>query len=898
MARLQRQSIDRAMLSIAGVTKNCIAPQSDASKVTNLVHNRHHSDIKKRPHRRSRIRENEMSKACLYAMTALSTAVALSVSAPALAQDKPEAGSDAAAGGDIIVTARRSEERLQDVPISITVLNQQQLDQRNIVSTADLGNFVPSLSVNQQFGPEKASFVIRGFQQAYHTAPTVGVYFADVIAPRALGPTTSGNGAGIGSMFDLENIQVLKGPQGTLFGRNTTGGAILLVPTKPKDTFGGWVEGSLGDYNMHRIQAVVNVPLSDTFRIRAGVDWNQRDGYLKNVTDIGPKAFDNTNYVAARLSMVADLTPDLENYTIFSWSRSDTNGDDAKLSVCNRAEADPSSPATFNPLAYLGCAQIDRAAARADDFWTVESNNPHPRELIEQWQMINTTTWKASDSLTIKNIASYSEYRESADFDLWGDNFVLPGSSINSQAATNTIRLEPGFYPWTTAQSTFTEELQFQGQSGDGRLKWQAGGYMALSDPLGWNSQLVDTFIQCSNVQALQCTPTQSGYISDANTKDYFRNYGLYAQGTYKITSKLSVTGGFRYSWDRQRDLAQAVNILIPNAAAVGVGVFQCQNIVQIHQPGTGLDGNRTFLPVTVTDPAQCNITTPLNSQRPTWLIDLEYKPIEDMMLYAKYARGYREGSITSNSIGFETVGPEKVDAYEIGAKTSFHGAVPGYLNLAGFYNDFHDQQLPVNTVPAPGFNVPSAAPNVNAGHSRMWGVEVEGSISPVHGLKLDVAYTYLNTKLLQFTPPPVPIYYARVDPTSIVGGPLPLSPKNRVSLSADYTLPLSDSIGQISFGGTFVHTDANQAESPIFINGVNFQPLYLIPATNILNLNAEWRNIMGHPVDLSFFMTNVTNVGYITFPSSSYSTIGSDSGHLNQPRMFGFSLKYRFGQN
>ncbi|MCB2072345.1 MAG: Plug domain-containing protein, partial [Novosphingobium sp.] len=161
-----------------------------------------------------------MGKSVFYLATALSTVALPGLAAPALAQDSAEIVNE----NDIIVTARRSEERLQDVPISITVLDQDALAKRNIVSTADLGTYVPSLSVNNQFGPEKSSFVIRGFAQEYHTAPTVGVYFADVIAPRALGPTTSGNGAGVGSLFDLENLQVLKGPQGTLFGRNTTGG--------------------------------------------------------------------------------------------------------------------------------------------------------------------------------------------------------------------------------------------------------------------------------------------------------------------------------------------------------------------------------------------------------------------------------------------------------------------------------------------------------------------------------------------------------------------------------------------------------------------------------------------------------------------------------------------------
>jgi len=368
------------------------------------------------------------------AKISLASTLAVVLATPAWAQDS---GSDTS--GDIIVTARRTEEKLQDVPISITVLNKEEISKRNLVSTADLGTYVPSLSVNQQFGPEKASFVIRGFTQEYHTAPTVGVYFADVIAPRALGPTTSGNGAGVGSMFDLENIQVLKGPQGTLFGRNTTGGAILLVPAKPKDKLEGFVEASAGGYNMTRVQAVLNVPLSDAIRVRGGLDWNKRDGYIRNHSGIGPERYRDTNYIAARLSMVAEITPDIENYTIGSYSHSNTKGDVPKMAYCNRqgANAFPSQVLTVlqgNPsayanfLPYVSCAQVDRQAARGDGFFDVETNNPNPREEIKQWSVINTTTWKASDNLTIKNTISYAEYREWANFSLWGDNLTVPAN--------------------------------------------------------------------------------------------------------------------------------------------------------------------------------------------------------------------------------------------------------------------------------------------------------------------------------------------------------------------------------------------------------------------------------------------------------------------------------------
>jgi iron complex outermembrane receptor protein len=242
------------------------------------------------------------------------TAMGVVMTSPAFAQSASEG-----TAGDIVVTARRIEERLQDVPISITVYNPEQLANRNIVNSADLATYTPSLTINSRFGPEKASFAIRGFSQDLNTLPTVGVYFADVVAPRLTSNITSGNGAGVGDMFDLQNVQVLKGPQGTLFGRNTTGGAILLVPQKPTDRLEGYVEGSLGTHNLWRGQAVINVPLTDSIRVRAGVDRYSREGWLNNRSGIGPRHLNDSNFVAARLSVDIDLTPDLENYTIFKY---------------------------------------------------------------------------------------------------------------------------------------------------------------------------------------------------------------------------------------------------------------------------------------------------------------------------------------------------------------------------------------------------------------------------------------------------------------------------------------------------------------------------------------------------------------------------------------------------
>ena len=773
---------------------------------------------------------------------------------------------------DIIVTARRTEERLQDVPISITVVSKDAIEKANITNATDLAISVPSLSSNANFGPEKASFAIRGFTQEGKTSPSVGAYFADVVAPRSNGGTTSGNGAGPGSMFDLENIQVLKGPQGTLFGRNTTGGAILLVPTKPKSTLEGYVEGSIGDFNMRRIQAVVNVPLSDTFRIRAAIDENKRDGYLNNVSGIGPSKFGNTDYFAGRLSIVGELTPDLENYTIFSFSNSHNNGVVPNLLECNPgATAQPA--ATFGPLA---CAQIAQQKANGANAWTVNSTDPHPYQRTKQWQVINTTTWTASDSLTVKNIISYAEYRESSSFSLWGTNLQIPAGAFGPGSPAiplPTIQLDPGPSGYNAAQSTFTEEFQLHGRALDGRLDWQAGAYLELSNPLGYSSGSANIFGSSLSVYSI---------------KDYFNNKGLYAQGDYKITDKLTFTGGIRYTNDKMKDDDINTSVILgPTGQPTSI---VCQNILAF--PNTV---------VTSSNSPTCDLVTHQNSSKPTWLLNLDYKLTPDAMVYAKWARGYRQGAINPNNLGFPSWGPEKVDTYEIGAKTSWQGSIPGYFNIAGFYNDFRNQQLSVNPTINPGAAnggvgpidytriVPPQQLILNAGKSRIWGVEIDASVRPTPAWKLDVSYAYLNTKLLSFTTPALPPYYLTLATAAQLGGPLELSPKNKITVTSNYILPLDASIGSVSLGATFTHSDSQRALAP------GLSPMYQILPSNLLNLNVDWKGVMGKPVDLAFFMTNVTNEDHILFNDGAYQTIGADGGHPELPRMFGFRMKVHY---
>jgi iron complex outermembrane receptor protein len=843
------------------------------------------------------------------AFLAVGTAMVLSHPALAIAQDAAPQASEAEASNpaDIVVTARRTEERLQDVPISITVFNQQQLADRNITKAEDLAIYTPSLSQNNTLGSTQSSFAIRGFVQDIGTAPSVGVYFADVVAP--LGASNNqpvGNGAGPGAFFDLQNVQVLKGPQGTLFGRNTTGGAILLVPQKPTYNLEGYVEGSLGNYDMRRIQAVLNIPIVDTMRFRIGVDKQKRDGYLKNYSGIGPSAYDDQNYTAVRASLVGDLTPDLENYLIASYTQVDQVGDVQKL-IDAQVPANPIA-ALQEPLAISGANQLARFAAAGAGFYSTEVNLPNSNVKQDTWQLINTTTWKASDKLTVKNIASYAELTldtrspifgisgNAAELNPYLRQLGLPFDFFASQQLGPVASL-PAPGAKTAQQSTFTEELQFQGTGFDDRLTWQGGGFLSISDPLGLAGSYATIQLDCPNEPTVCANPllglqrflgntsSVSPAASRTVSKNWFRTEALYAQATYDLSDQFKLTGGFRYTWDSVRSDGQLQSFVYEPS--------------RIPSPPPFAFAPTAPVSMYCTDPSLsladgCRLQVEQKSSAPTWLIDLDYKPIEDVLLYAKWARGYRAGGIAPQApVQINTFDPEKVDAYEVGLKTSFRGAVHGTFNIAGFYNDFSNQQLLLSFTRAG--NVAGTTSIANAGTSRIAGIEVEGSISPFEGFNINGGYTYLDTEIKSFTPPPA-IPNVTFSTPIVPGDPLALSPKHKLSVTAAYTLPLDEKVGQITLAATYSYqsdmvsgyNSRNAAGDVIFPSTV--------PARSLLDLNLNWKNVGNMPVDLAVFANNVTNEHYYNITLDNMASSGVVTGSVGLPRMYGVRLRVRYG--
>ena len=597
-------------------------------------------------------------------------------------------------------------------------------------------------------------------------------------------------------------------------------------------------------------------------------------------------------------------------------------------------------------LQATSCAdQLARQSARGDGFYDIESGHANPFLDITQWQVINTTTWRVSEAITIKNIASYGEFKERTSFELGLSNFAVSGvdasptpgdarrgfllTRINPLlTTTGQVGGTPLFaaagtpYGRTTLdtaapgmgnsdQSTFTEELQIQGNTADERLNFVVGGYLEFSRSLGFSAGRTANFQSCTRPQDLACNnPLLFGTVAESATKLNFDNHGIFAQGTFAFTEQLSLTAGARYTFDKIAGISTGTRLSYSPGATTGAAFTDpVSGRTPVYRFCTDSFRHRDKRPSLDRSVCQTRLTN--SSKEPTWLIGLDYKPTPDLLLYGKYARGYRQGGINFTSVGVETWQPEKLNSFELGAKASFRGTVSGYLNVAGFYNDLSEQQVNAVLVPTPAASAVGVAGSVgivNAGKSRAYGVEVDASALFFDSLRLDVGYTYLNTKvkdvegaavqgdgsrlgtLLVGTP------FGTITPSVQVGSPFTNAPKHKLTVGGSYTLPLDESVGQISFGAIWIHQSSYifDGASPRFIDRL---PLAFTPSTNLINLNLDWRGIAGSQIDLALFATNITKERYNVANLPGWIQNGVAEIVPNQPRFYGVRLRFNFGR-
>jgi iron complex outermembrane receptor protein len=731
--------------------------------------------------------------------------------------------------GEVIVTARRREERLQTIPVSVTAFSATQLIERNITSSQDLGLYVPSLVLNNNAGVAPG-FVLRGQGVTLGAGPGVVAYFAEVPFPSGQNATGAfQGGTGPGTFYDLENLQVLKGPQGTLFGRNTTGGAILFTPQKPRNDYEGYLRLTFGDYNWREEEGALNLPVvPDKLLLRVAADISMRDGYTKDVGPYFPgQDYDNRDFWAWRASAVLRPTENFENYTILtSLYRHETGTGGSLLAVKPGGlaiEAFPAIAAYLPVQQALGPRQNELSSAQIDKQWTYGG--------------VDIARYELDDDHALKNIAGYMvEKNATGIIDV--DNSPFP--------------IQDTFAPkgWAGAGEQFSEELQLSGKSSDGRLEWTFGGYLEYDKP---------TDVPQYGVSIPILTPAgayQSNLIvAEGSTTQ--RTQALYGQATYDLgglwpgLNGFRLTAGYRYTWDDRSDASNIYSLTT----------------------GSCIERTGYRFP-------DCELGKSGHFQAPTWTFGLDYQASADTLLYVTGRRGYKSGGFNLNTPEhsiYSTFQPELVTDVEIGVKSDWtlYG-VRGRTNLDLFHTDYTDIQRAVSVL----INGLSSPVTENAAVATIQGVEFEGAIMPWPDVELSFAYSYLSSKYDRYFSPVL---------GDLSGLAFPFAPKNKLSLTGRYRLPVPAAWGEVSLGASWLLQSSVNA-------GSDFNATNIIQGYDLINLRLDWNGIAGSDFDAALFVTNAADTVYKTRVSGLYNIFGVAGASYGEPRIFGVELHYRFG--
>jgi len=831
-----------------------------------------------------------------YAASLLASAAFLGVMSPAQAQTAPQAEpAQNSQISDIIVTAQRREERAQDVPIVISAFSSERIRELNITEPQKLYGNVPSLVVGTQGQASRdvQSFSIRGQSTGFLALPSVATYLNEVPLVASISLSLQG---GPGQFVDLENVQVLSGPQGTLFGRNTTGGAVLLSAHKPStDHVEGYIQGSYGNYDLVNIEGALNVPLiQDKLAIRVAGAYYDRTGYTQDI--VWDKDRDNQHWYTGRVSILATPADRLSNILMIYGSKSRNNG----AGYINRGfrigglVTGPRGVCLTTP----GCAEIyNRQTEISQQIGPRKTRNDvDSYSNIDAWGAINTTDLELTDELKLRNIVSFQKLK--SDYGNDNDGTPLQGYQTSQSAnfpnfpvagLSDEFGIVPNGYNNTVKLShprdylkQITEELQLQGNMLDNHLTWTVGAFYIDTKPAGlWEGAAVQFCAPINTGNPVTCAGSRSR--SGVTNK----SRALYGQGTLDFGAfsdsleSLRFTAGYRYTWDTVKGFAGSWSPL-PN----GTVLCALDNSIQ-------------------TNGDACRFDATLKTKAPTWTVGLDYKPFSGLMVYGKVTRGYKAGGFNSVAVNdiFRTFEPEKLTSYEAGFKSDWNlGSMPGRLNVTYFYSDYKNIQRPGSdfnlTTFAGGAKILSATATIQ-------GVEAEASIRPFEGLEIGGTFSHTDAdyKKYQFTS-------LGADRTCLPGGGFAVVPFGGTvnasclpfqfvtpyiyNIRATAKLPMGEDLGQLSYLISYSHF-SKQHTSPT--GDPSFEPGSMLEAYGLLNMSLDWRNIRQTGLDASLFVTNATNKLYRVANANSFNGLGIFSSLYGEPRMYGVKLRYSFGE-
>lgn len=749
---------------------------------------------------------------------------------------------------DIVVTARRREERLQQVPVSIQAFSAETLVAQGIQSSDDLQKMVPGVVFSGAGGSLTTTYFIRGQGRdpIGPALPSVINYLNEVplIANGALLPT-----------YDVANLQVLKGPQGTLFGRNTTGGAVLATTKLPTFDVEGYLQGQYGSYDWVDVQGAVNIPIvADKLAVRFAGQLTRRDGYTKeqfNLHDRDDRHEDN-----GRVSVLLEPAEGIRNVTVLDYFHTDTSGP-ALVPTGNYLSNFLIYKQGFAQLVFgpqlggiiadafdcntgISCnldQQVERQAAAGNRKSFTGENT---RAIQTVWGLSNTTSFDLGP-VTVKNIFGYrhQQYTQNQDAD------GLPLVIVDTYQRASVRQV--------------SNELQFSGSLLSDQLNWLVGGFYLKSTPDGANGGAYDQFRPASiPVNSWPLSIVQNALYED-ETKAVFGNLGYAFLGAL---TGLRLSGSVRYTKDKEA------------ACSLTTGPFSTPF----------LDGWAACLSAPGATTARTSFS------KVTWQAGVDYKLNSDIFFYIDARTGYRAGQLNTPVLGtflapLQAFAPQTVMNYEVGLKTSWNtGGVSGRFNLSVFHSESKGLQRQIagifpntdgdfNPLNDPSFTTLV----INGGTVIYKGVEIDAAVNLTSDLSLGFAGAYLDTKFTKLTVPPQ---------LAGQGGSAPFidyAPKWSFSINGEYRLPIATGDGGVYLVGNYYWSDEYHAVLQVY------------PSHDVLDLSLQWRQIGGTPLTATAFVNNVTDSNYASVQSLNGSSPGFETVGHAAPRMAGLRVRYDF---
>ncbi|RJX69122.1 TonB-dependent receptor [Tsuneonella suprasediminis] len=746
---------------------------------------------------------------------------------------------DVEAGREIVVTARRVNESLQRTPIAITALGADQLRDRQVASVADLSSVVPSLHVTggSAGSASNAQFFIRGVGQSdfLPTAdPAVGVYIDGVYIAR-----TTGN---LFDLADVAQIEVLRGPQGTLFGKNTSGGAISVTTKRPTNDFSAVVEGTLGNYWRRDIKGAVSGALirdqlgaSLTAVSRNEDGWGYNRYLDRHVGNINMQSVRGSlNYFGSSAFdyyLTADYTRRRERSRPFAIVGIYPSG---TRDLYQRRVVDSQYPG----LSYT-------SALMADDPHEVYTGGPDANDL-DVGGVSGIGTWKVSPDFSIKSITAFRAQRALTQVDY--DGSPLPIAD----------------YEREIHQSQVSQELQFNLSAFDGRLNLVGGGFFQHEWATIDNYQptlkgLYDVLV-VSN-------PAQKPFGIRAHVRQTNDSYAGYANATFEITDRLGVTAGIRYS-SETKDFSQVADYL---EASRSIFVTATGGTLPA---GTKLQTQRTF-----------NSTTPTAG--------IQFQAARNAFFYFTYAKGFKSGGFDARPLAglvapsaFE---PETVTSYEAGGKFDLFDRKLR-LNLAAYSMSYNDLQVTAVQSQPSGVSVNITR---NAGRARIRGVELETVFEPTPGLQVQGNASYTDARLREIASG-VPF---------TIDDKLVNTPEWIVNLGVQYKAEMSDGstlTPRIDYA--YSSSVYNELPNTYGLNAAGTAPVAngpldlptKQPPYSLVNARLAWSSDAADTWTVALFATNLFDKRYKTYGFSSLG-VGYSLAYYGAPREFGLTVTRRF---